>query len=65
MAACETPEQETRRVGLCVECTHSRRLTSAKGSTFYRCGRAKEDPRFRDYPPLPVQRCAGFETDEG
>ena len=54
-------EFERRRVGACVACIHARRIESARGSLFYRCGRAKDDPRYPDYPPLPVTRCAGFE----
>jgi hypothetical protein len=56
------PESETERlrVGLCVGCRHARRLVSAKGSVFYRCGRAQHDPRYADYPPLPVRACPGF-----
>jgi hypothetical protein len=53
-------EAEHLRVGLCVACRHARRLVSAKGSVFYRCGRAQHDARYPDYPPLPVRACAGF-----
>ena len=53
------PDERTR-VGLCAACAQARRLVSPKGSVFFRCGRAAEDPDFRDYPPLPVRACAGF-----
>ncbi|RYZ04958.1 MAG: hypothetical protein EOO73_21430 [Myxococcales bacterium] len=53
---------ERSRVGLCTACLHARVITSAKGSSFWLCGRAASEPaRFRKYPPLPVVRCAGFE----
>ncbi len=53
-----------RRVGLCFDCRSAQKLTSAKGSSFYRCVRARSDPAFRDYPPLPVRACSGFEVVE-
>jgi len=54
-----------RRVGLCSVCVHARRIVSGKGSVFWLCGRAADDPRFRKYPPLPVARCAGYEEGDG
>lgn len=56
------PPSEGERVGLCVRCTHARRQESAKGSVFWLCQRARHDPRFRRYPPLPVRACPGFEA---
>ena len=47
-------------VGLCAACAHARRVTSARGSTFWRCGLSETDPRFAKYPRLPVLRCDGF-----
>lgn len=55
---------EAARFGLCAECRHARRITSAKGSTFLLCGLAAEDPRFARYPPLPVRVCPGYAKDE-
>jgi hypothetical protein len=56
-----TTDLERRsRVGLCLDCTHARSIRSAKGSEFWLCERAKTDPRFKKYPPLPVLRCLGF-----
>lgn len=52
---------EAARVGLCFGCAHARRQESAKGSVFWRCQRARSDPRYRPYPPLPVRACPGFE----
>jgi len=49
-------------VGLCSACGRARVQKSAKGSVFWRCLRAGEDPRFLPYPPLPVRRCPGFEA---
>lgn len=47
--------------GLCEACVHARAVTSARGSTFWLCGRSADDPRFPKYPRLPVLRCPGFE----
>lgn len=49
--------------GLCAACMHARAIQSGRGSTFWMCDRAKSDPRFRKYPPLPVLRCPGFEPE--
>jgi hypothetical protein len=48
-------------VGLCVSCRWMWRVTSRRGSTFFRCGRADSDPRFPRYPALPVRACDGYE----
>jgi len=52
---------DTQSVGLCADCRHARRQETARGSVFWRCGRAEEDARFVRYPPLPVTACAGYE----
>jgi hypothetical protein len=52
------------RAGLCSLCVHARTVVSGKGSTFWMCGRAATDARFRKYPPLPVLRCPGFEPED-
>jgi hypothetical protein len=49
------------RAGLCARCSFMKKITSAKGSVFYQCGRSATDPRFPKYPRLPVLRCRGFE----
>jgi hypothetical protein len=36
--------------------------TTARGSRFWRCLRADDDPRFARYPRLPVTACSGFEA---
>jgi hypothetical protein len=56
--------------GLCATCRWMRAVSTRRGSTFLRCGRADADPRFPRYPALPVLQCAGFEDrgvtpDEG
>lgn len=48
------------RVGLCSVCRHARRVGNRRGSRFWLCGLAGDDPRFPRYPSLPVVRCAGF-----
>jgi hypothetical protein len=53
-------EHLARTVGLCARCVHARRTTTARGSTFWRCGLAEDDPRFPKYPRLPVFACPGF-----
>ena len=50
--------------GLCSGCVHVRRITNARGSTFYMCRLSFEDPRFPRYPPIPVVSCAGFEPGD-
>ena len=47
--------------GLCAACAHARTVTSARGSTFWRCALYERDPRFAKYPRLPVLACGGFE----
>jgi hypothetical protein len=49
---------------LCPTCVHVRRITSARGSVFLLCERARTDPRFPRYPRLPVLRCRGFDPVE-
>ena len=46
--------------GLCADCRHARPITSARGSTFWRCSLSDADPTFPKYPRLPVTTCAGF-----
>lgn len=62
-----TPEPRVEQrvhpgVGLCSVCRHARIIGNRRGSSFHLCTRARTDPRFRKYPPLPVYRCAGFEA---
>jgi hypothetical protein len=47
--------------GLCGACRHSRRIETARGSTFRLCGRSLTDARYPRYPTLPVLRCRGYE----
>ena len=49
-----------RPAGLCDECAYRRVIRSSRGSEFLMCRRAKDDPRYSKYPPLPVFACAGF-----
>ena len=51
-------------VGLCASCRWARVQETARGSRFWRCTRADDDPRFARYPRLPVLRCAGYEARE-
>jgi hypothetical protein len=53
--------EEVRRVGLCADCRHARRVKSARGSDFWLCALASIDPRFPKYPQLPVLECGGHE----
>ena len=48
-------------VGLCATCVWMRTVSNRRGSVFYRCRRADDDPRFRRYPALPVLTCPGYE----
>jgi hypothetical protein len=47
--------------GLCLTCAHARRQRTTRGSEFWRCLRAEDDPRFPRYPALPVLACPGYE----
>lgn len=51
--------------GLCGSCVHVKRIESRKGSVFHMCLRSKTDPRFRQYPPIPVFSCIGYEPPSG
>jgi hypothetical protein len=55
------PDVGESPAGLCATCRHTRRVESARGSTFWLCARSADDPRFPKYPRLPVLRCPGFE----
>jgi hypothetical protein len=59
------PGASSEAVGLCATCRHARPVTSARGSTFWRCALSERDPRFPKYPRLPVLACAGYARDEG
>jgi len=52
------------RVGLCARCAHATVQRSARGSEFWRCRRADEDPTLERYPPLPVRACHAFAAGE-
>jgi hypothetical protein len=54
------PREASPRVGLCVDCEHSRVVESARGSRFYLCRLSETDARFPRYPPLPVLHCVGY-----
>jgi hypothetical protein len=47
--------------GLCPNCLHSRRIESARGSTFMLCELSRTDSRFPKYPRLPVLTCGGYQ----
>jgi hypothetical protein len=48
--------------GLCDRCRHQQLVRNTRGSVFSLCRRSKSEPeRFRRYPRLPVERCAGYE----
>lgn len=49
------------RAGLCASCSHTRVITSSRGSGFYLCQRSATDPEFPRYPPLPIRSCRGYE----
>ena len=48
--------------GLCIACAWTRVIESRRGSVFFLCGRAKEDPTFPRYPAIPVLTCRGFQA---
>jgi hypothetical protein len=60
----ESRSPSPAEAGLCAACRHARRIESQRGSVFLLCERAREDPTFMKYPPLPVLECGGFEVPE-
>ncbi len=60
----ENRRQPEPNVGLCASCRHAGVQQSAKGSHFWRCGLADKQDGFLRYPPLPVERCAGYQHGE-
>lgn len=56
-------DNETQRAGLCARCRHCRRIVSDRGSVFYLCRRAAQEPEYPKYPRLPVLTCRGFEPE--
>ena len=57
------PPRPDPAVGLCSTCRHGHVQANQAGSRFWRCRRAASDPGFRRYPPLPVERCGGFDPE--
>lgn len=53
MGTAGTRPRDEVAVGLCADCTKSRSIVSAKGSSFFLC----TDPSRPKYPSLPVLRC--------
>jgi hypothetical protein len=53
-------ENQSAEIGLCADCEHMRRVVSDRGSPFYLCAKALNDPEFRKYPRLPVASCRGY-----
>ncbi len=56
----EQSKTEQGRAGLCATCTHARRITTDRGSTFVQCALSATDPDFPKYPRLPVVACRGY-----
>lgn len=48
--------------GLCNTCAWVRKIENDRGSTFYHCGKSREDASFPKYPRLPVLHCRGFKS---
>jgi GNAT superfamily N-acetyltransferase len=47
--------------GQCGTCRQAQVVASDRGAVFYLCLRARTDPRFPRYPPLPRWQCAGYD----
>jgi hypothetical protein len=60
----DSPTSESASVGLCFSCRHMRPVRTDRGSVFYKCRLAVTDPRYAQYPRLPVLRCPGYEVKE-
>lgn len=59
----ESPYQPDA-IGLCASCQHVYPVRSDRGSMFYQCRRAADDPDFPRYPILPVRQCKGYEDPD-
>jgi len=57
-------EVDAQRAGLCAGCAHATVQRSAKGSEFWRCRAADDDPTLLRYPPLPVRACHAMREGE-
>jgi hypothetical protein len=55
---------EAQSPGLCATCRHAQSVRTRRGSVFWRCARAEDDPAYARYPRLPVLACAGHEARE-
>ncbi len=53
-------EKNVAAAGLCADCVHARRIESERGSVFILCELSRADPRFPQYPRLPVLSCEGY-----
>jgi hypothetical protein len=60
MSEKQDAEEQRSAPGLCVDCLHARRVESARGSVFFLCELSLTDPRFPQYPRLPVLSCRGY-----
>ena len=56
----QSDESRTNTAGLCLTCTHSRKIQSDRGSIFFLCQLSETDPAFPRYPRLPVLSCPGY-----
>jgi len=56
----DNEETLRERVGLCLDCRHSRQIKSDRGAEFYLCHLSATDLQFPKYPALPVISCAGY-----
>lgn len=50
--------------GLCGRCKSSRKLTSGRGSVFWRCSEHDRNAQLPKYPPLPVLHCRFFRVSD-
>ncbi|MBM4254874.1 MAG: hypothetical protein FJ147_03145 [Deltaproteobacteria bacterium] len=55
---------DRQKVGLCVDCQHTKVIVSGKGSQFFLCQRAETDSCYSKYPRLPMLQCSGYEPQE-
>ena len=60
VAAEKNSASQPTEIGLCFDCEHMRRIVSERGSAFFLCSRALNEPEFPKYPRLPVAYCRGY-----
>jgi hypothetical protein len=65
MTAASDVDDGRKRVGLCADCLHAKKIQSDRGSEFILCQLSATDANFPRYPRLPILQCPGYERSVG